>query len=358
MILRVQSLLKSTAPSKHEFAPLRDGDTAAVQVFVSRRGCFFSWRHASDETARWGLAHEQSHELARSVGAFHKLSNSDVAYYQKTQKLPNSTDDWKRLVPRIVSQLGLGQASFGEERIIVEADGNSVHLPLSGCLTASATGRCAPVMIPSQDSDCAASNTPDPSMRPIALNCFARVDRLHRIFDNWRHKIAAEPIECDSKEAFANAFSKPSRFVLVGCHGYQKDVTGELILTFSTGPASIEEVMQSVKLPVAATVLCLTCFGGAGMNIAGGSWQSLPGALIVAGARAVISNRWQAWVEPGTNNDMDRLLRDLDLASKASSAWPAAEALAKFVESRRADGVGDPRQWFGWSAWSRRNHLR
>lgn len=298
-----------------------------------------------------------SHELARTLAAFRARSDQDYAEWSKTKKVPQSQAGWNALLPRLRSQLGLGalEASVLEaKRIVLELDGVALHLPVAGLIL-----ELAPTVDAIIASHLLPTAVPCPPVPTdvdavLALNCFSKTDSLHQTFRSIALTTGAKGsdyVTCVRPEDVRKALQRPSKLILIGAHGLQSDVTGELTVTVGSASLPIDELLSSATLPRASTVFCLTCFAGSGFLSSAGRWASLPGSLIAAGARTVVANRWPAWIEPQTYDELKKLILELRAASTRPDAWPAAEAVTTYVRATRSKH-NDARQWAGWAAWS------
>ena len=117
-------------------------------------------------------------------------------------------------------------------------------------------------------------------------------------------------------------------------------------------------------LPRASTVLCLVCYAGRGQFYVNEEWESLPALFLKAGAHAVVSTTWPAWLERPTKDHTEyskphhflaltSMMTSLSDKSCTDDAWEIPRVVTSWMSDQaKAEKPTDPRVWAGWSVWT------
>lgn len=325
-------------------------DTAILRIFVTR---FASAIHVSNEGKSIRFVRgEASHELARTLSEVARRAQKDIKENIEKKTLPASDKDWNELLDKLAGRLGFTQLGNVESKparkALIEVDGLGVHLPLA-----------APLLKAWPDVEAIASRRLflSPTTSPPASAASVRI--LSGFVRNEPWDLALQRVASHANSSLER-FTSPAELsdllqrkgslIIIGAHGHQDGVAGRLQMQFGAARVPIEQVFEGVRLAEGATVLCCTCFAGSGEGLGVEGWRSMPECLLVAGARAVIANRWPAWTESQTEKEFLEYVAALRDDSVAPSVWTAAISTTRFMKTLRAK-FQNPRQWAGWGTW-------
>jgi len=295
-----------------------------------------------------------------TLSAFFRRTMADVNELWKTKKAPTSGAAWNELIRVMAARFGFrrlrtlsGTDSTGMWAI--ECDGTSVHLPIAGLAWEALRASAVSVVLRMPTG--APISVDSAVGQPVrAINGFDACDVFHGIIDNLASHVGASVRDIRTANELRLALAEPASLILLGCHGSNSGPLGDASLDLPDESLLVRDAFEGVSLPRPSTVLCITCFGGSGFLRSTGVWESMPSLLIAAGARSVAANRWHAWFEPATKTALEALAVALKAASTGPDAWPAAEALTRFMSTVHAANA-DARQWCGWSLFTRREYL-
>jgi hypothetical protein len=341
-----------------DFPIIQANNAASIaRIFVTRSGSFIAAILEGETDIHWIRASAGS-DLAQTLDEFRRTALKDVNAMSRGSLMPSSAELWKALVRRLCAQLGLFQlnsymVSSVSRRWIIQCEGVDFHLPMVG-LFFNILRSCTFVATSFRDSSAIQPPLPEAKDSVLAINAFPVKDQLHGYFKQLSsaascyHKIA-------SADEFRKALQTPARLVIFGCHGSDSGAGGETFLHFQKEIIPLREVFQDLALPRSSTVLCISCFSGAGFVRATGEWESLAQLFLDAGSMAVIANRWYAWFENATWSALLGLVKTLSRVAPAPDLWPAAEALSVFMNEVHLQN-DDPRQWVGWGIFVSHRH--
>lgn len=347
-----------------EFAPRLD--VGILRTHVTRVASCIGIATSQQGEPRWRFCRE-AFSLARSL---HELYLRSVADTTHKGKDPTSAESWQALISRLTGQLGLVGLTEAVRkdgalptRLIIEADGHSVHVPWTGLLV-----ECIPEVegifttrIGLVESHCPPLPVSGDGIEIIngfpERDSSNKPDRFHHDLRSWGISIRPGPHRYPQTEAeFRECLQAPAKLIIMGCHGKQERLGAPLQLQVGTKWVEADALLEGLKLPFATTIICCTCLGASGLNEAGGRWLSLPELLITAGARVVVGNRWHAWTDDETFIPMLELLKRLTQHATCNSIWETAYDVTSFMK-RLKSAHGEPRQWAGWATWTARRFL-
>lgn len=329
-------------------------DAVVLRAYVTRTSSFLGTM--LDGAATWTTIHE-AHELGRSLGLFSALCAEEVRERRKFSTPLPPEPRWGRLLDRLAGQLRLStvrEALSGaglHGRLLIELDALGLHLPWPGLLL-GADVPVRSILVRELGARPATDRRLPAEADPVnVLNAFSPSDSWHNVIRDIGNQLHWPVHIVNTAEQLRAVLARPAKLVLLCCHGSQTQPWGELRIEVGGRYLPVAEVLDGAALPVAATVVCMTCYGGAGFLQAGGEWQSLSALLLRAGARAVVASRWPAWDELETRTAMIRMLTDVHQVSANTETWDIATALTEWMVQSKREGV-DPRHWAGWAVWT------
>jgi len=275
---------------------------------------------------------------------------------------PSSDQVWRDLMKRLRGQLRVARAlrtgrSKGAtrtaiDRVALVLESTALQVPWLGALV-DARIPVRSVLAVRPGAWRHPAPRPSAADRQVVVNVFQKNEPLGRTLAGLAKQLGLDHVWCSTVEELRAALNtEPARVIVIGCHGTQQGVLGAASLTVGGTEVSVEEALGGVRLPVAASVVSFTCFGGGGLIRAGGEWDSPTEALIAAGARVVVTNRWPAWMMNDSYYELSTLLEALGTAAAGDDSWQLGEAVTRFVERLRGARPREPWLWAGWMGWT------
>jgi hypothetical protein len=238
----------------------------------------------------------------------------------------------------------INASGVSHRSILVEAQGNGLHVPWCGILAESRA--CPDAVVVSDISVDAALTSPLPrdAAQVLALNCFEKDDDAY--FRQITQHLGAIEIRCSDPLEFREAIqAHPYRLIIVGGHGGQDVALGKLRLQIGSKTYDALEVWHSIKLPEASIVVGFTCFGAAGESAATREFGSIASLALRAGARAAVASRWPAWIQANTVAHYKELFSALAASASNPDWWRVGADVMRFVLAMRDKGLWNSLGW-------------
>jgi hypothetical protein len=330
---------------------LRVEGISVVQVSVSRP-CILFRALAYDggtEISLWGpdncfVALEEVFDAARK----------DLEHFEKTKQAPASATVWAKLADRLMAHLHFNrlhgefqvQGVNNHPRLLVETQGNGLHIPWCGLFVESPFQPEAMLVADLSVSREKTRQIPEAEAGIAVLNCFTPDDPLDVHFQQFAGELGARHVRCaDPSELRAHLQAEPNRLIIVAGHGWQDAALGVLRLQIGANDYDAEMVWEPVTLARGSILACFTCYGGGGKSAATGEFGSIASLGLRAGARAVVASRWPAWVLPETAPHYRQLFEDLAAAASDRNIWRIGASVMAFMRSMRGPGLWNSLGW-------------
>lgn len=297
-----------------------------------------------------------SHHVMAATELLFKAAGEDINFYWANKREPLNEGSWPEALDNCTKSLGFFDlrdkviAEIPEPTVLIETGGAGLHLPWAAFLLSAGWDPRSVLVRSIHEENRTAADLAENGIRPLFLCCFRKEEVLHNYCRRLSKSIDAHFVHCDTVQGFQEQLNwQPRSLIVIGCHGVQRQITQELMLTIGDKIVRAGVLWKQIRLPAASAVMFITCYGGGGLSLATGKFGSQAELALDAGARLTIASRWPAWM----SGDSEKTYRDLllDIRSPDVTVWEAGAKVMSFMNGLKSFGI---RYWGGWSAYTSR----